>query len=830
MTTIRHTRRTLTAITLISMVLISQTANAADVLEEVVVTARRNAESLSDVPIAVTAFTSAEIEDAGIARPEDFINLTSNVVMVNTANVGDTQVTIRGITSTRDAESNFALVVDGVLITNPNAFNRELLDVAQIEVLKGPQGALYGRNASSGAILITTNKPTEQFEGSVMGGAGNNDAYRFQGQLSGAFTENLLGRLSFSHRESEGEFSNLLTGKNDVDFFEDDTIRGRLIYTTDNTSWDLRLGRSEADSGTINFNATFALPAFTSFGTPGDELFFAEVNNHNFQYMFNVPPLNEQETTDLSLKVDHTLDSGLVVTGIFSFSDLEEKLLSDGTSAAFGGYGAVPACATSVTPETLALVNSAPPGFLFAAPGEAPTAANSLLSAYTPLACDGYQYQERNQRDSSIEIRIASDTAQPLQWLAGLFYADIEREVVVAYGADRGLGFQDTPFVPATGPNPTDLLFWDDFDTSVASVFGQLAIDINDSMELSIEARYDREKREVSNKTPLAASALLYGGGAPINPARKTVTSAIPDRDNTFSQFQPKIALRYDLSESTTFYTSYGVGFRSGGFNSIGSQAVTDFWFNSGDPFGLGPVGANLQINDEYDKEVTSAFEVGFKGTYLAGRLAFNGAIFRTDVEDNQFFEFFAGPFGLLRVVTTIDKLQLQGAELDFEYLVSDSVKIYGAIGVTDGEIEKNFNRPQTEGNDAPLSPEYTFSLGSQYKTKIAGGIELVARIDYLKIGDTWFHAVQDNQQPAIWTTLLGFPVASDFSRTQRDAYSTVDLRLSLHAEKWSITAWGRNVGDEEYLAEVISAPEFGGSFIHDGAKNTYGLDFTYRF
>jgi iron complex outermembrane receptor protein len=240
MTTIRHTRRTLTAITLISMVLISQTANAADVLEEVVVTARRNAESLSDVPIAVTAFTSAEIEDAGIARPEDFINLTSNVVMVNTANVGDTQVTIRGITSTRDAESNFALVVDGVLITNPNAFNRELLDVAQIEVLKGPQGALYGRNASSGAILITTNKPTEEFEGSVMGGAGNNDAYRFQGQLSGAFTENLLGRLSFSHRESEGEFSNLLTGKNDVDFFEDDTIRGRLIYTTDNTSWDLR--------------------------------------------------------------------------------------------------------------------------------------------------------------------------------------------------------------------------------------------------------------------------------------------------------------------------------------------------------------------------------------------------------------------------------------------------------------------------------------------------------------------------------------------------------------------------------------------------------------
>jgi len=103
--------------------LVSPTAHGA-AIEEVVVTARRAAESLSDVPIAVTAFTAADIEDAGIQRPEDFISLTPNVVMADTANTGDTLVTIRGITSTRDAESNFALVVDGVLITNPNAFNR----------------------------------------------------------------------------------------------------------------------------------------------------------------------------------------------------------------------------------------------------------------------------------------------------------------------------------------------------------------------------------------------------------------------------------------------------------------------------------------------------------------------------------------------------------------------------------------------------------------------------------------------------------------------------------------------------------------------------------
>ena len=125
-------------------------------LEEVVVVARRRAEDLQDVPIAVTAFTSSDIQSAGINRPQDFISLTPNMSIVDTANAGDTQVTIRGQYSTRDAESTFANVVDGVLITNPNGFNGELYDVEQIEVLKGPQGALYGRNAVAGAIIVNT--------------------------------------------------------------------------------------------------------------------------------------------------------------------------------------------------------------------------------------------------------------------------------------------------------------------------------------------------------------------------------------------------------------------------------------------------------------------------------------------------------------------------------------------------------------------------------------------------------------------------------------------------------------------------------------------------
>ena len=119
-------------------------------IEEVVVTARKREESLQEVPIAITAFTEDTIDKAGIGRPADFISLMPNVTIVDTANVGDTQVSIRGVVSTRDAEATFAYVVDGILSTNPNSFNEELVDVQQIEVLKGPQGALYGRNAVAG--------------------------------------------------------------------------------------------------------------------------------------------------------------------------------------------------------------------------------------------------------------------------------------------------------------------------------------------------------------------------------------------------------------------------------------------------------------------------------------------------------------------------------------------------------------------------------------------------------------------------------------------------------------------------------------------------------
>ena len=464
-----------------------------------------------------------------------------------------------------------------------------------------------------------------------------------------------------------------------------------------------------------------------------------------------------------------------------------------------------------------------------------------VYGPYTPTACDGYQYQERNQTDLSFEARLVSAQDQPIRWIAGIYAAEIDREVVVAYGADQGLGFLRQPYIDPTGPNPTDLLFWDDFETSVIAAFGEISFDLGETMELSIAARWDQEDRTVKNKVPaVSASGLNINTldpntfePGPINPAYDANFTPIPDRSRTFEQFQPRVSWRWSATDGVNVYASWGIGFRSGGFNSVGSEDLINFWFNDGlPPLYQNPVNAGLTITDDYDKEVSNAFEVGVKTEWLDRRLRINAAVFDTTVDDSQFFEFFAGPFGLLRVVTTIDETNITGFEADFNWLATDNFSIYGGLGLLDSEIKENVNRPLSVGNNVPQAPEETYNLGAQFDFNLTSTIGMFARVDWQHVGEMWFHTLQGEATPTIWDALNGGGgfITSDMSRAKRDAYDTVDIRVGIEGENWEVTAWGRNITDEEYLEEVIPAPEFGGSFIHPARTQTYGLDLTYRF
>ena len=466
----------------------------------------------------------------------------------------------------------------------------------------------------------------------------------------------------------------------------------------------------------------------------------------------------------------------------------------------------------------------------------------SFLTPYSPTTCDGYQYQQRDQTDASFELRLTSPDDQRVRWLAGVYFADIDRDVIVSQGSDSGAGFETTGFVPTGGPNPTDLLYDDSFSSTVMAGFGQLAMDVTESLELAVALRYDSEERKVDNNVPRVAPQTpgFFGTNTFVNPAYvvdPTLTE-IPSRSRDFSEFQPKVSLNWNVSDTWSLYTSYGYGFRSGGFNSQGSAATVESFYGG---LCLGPslfvapffpvcTGDNRSltgVSDDYDKEVSKAFEAGFKAQFLDNRLSLNGAVYQTDVEDMQYFNFFAGPFGLLRVVTNLDEVSIQGFELDFKWLATDNLSFFGGYGYTDAEIDRYDDRPYTAGNKVPYVPEYTGNLGLEFRIPV-GDLELVTRLDSTFVGETWFHPVQDELVPNLFTG-FGFG-QGEFSKQKRDAYATMNARVGLVGERWTVTAWGRNVLDEEYLQEIIPAPEFGGSFIHDSAGLSYGMDVSYSF
>lgn len=823
------------------------------VVEEIIVTARRRTESIRDVPGSVTALTSSVLESAGVRRAEDFIGLTPGVTMVNAAEVGDTQVNIRGINGARDAESSFAFLVDGILYTNPAAFNREYTNLQQIEVFKGPQGAIYGRSAAAGAIIVTTGKPGNETEVSGTLSAAEDSTYTGIVSYSGPLIEDKLAlNLSVDWRDTDGFYKNSFqNNRSIVDTYEGYNVNGRLVWDPNEAlSIDTKFRYGEVDASAIVFNSIFHLPVFASAtNTPAA---FQDSNDSKFVFQPNIVSDNDQETIEFSSKFDYTMANS-TLTGWVLYSDIENNLISDGTSAAFGFFNNDAACQQSVLDLNAAGVQLPSPQFIGTSPvGVIFDPNGSFLGAYTPTTCDGIQEQLRNQEDLSFELRLASDSDQALRWMVGVYFLDISRQVGVSLNRDSG----NEPIrglLQVGGPNSTASLTFDDFDTTVLSAFGQLEYDINDATEISFALRFDSEDREVSSLVPTNVTQqvidLNFDGifDDPLNPALSSLINpagVIPDKDKTFTELQPKIAISWDAAEHTKLFASWGVGFKAGGFNNSGSAATVNIFNNS---FINGGIGINFAddmgvplpvISDDYGEETSSAFEVGFKSSFLNGRLQLNGAAYYTEVDDMQFFEFFVGSFGLLRVVSNIDEVEILGFELGANFHATDNLRFYAGANFTDSEIKKNSSRPDTVGNESPYTPDYTFNVGGDFNFPISGSMSLVGRVDAQFIGETWFHTVQEGPRPTIFQPLfeLGFGAGAgalgtaDFSNAQRDAYATVNARLGLEGENWSITAFAMNLTDEKYLEEVIPAPEFGGSFDHPNARRRIGVEVGFSF
>lgn len=823
--------------------------------EEIVVTARRRSESLKDVPGSVSVVSASTIRDAGVERAEDFIALTPGVSIVDAAEVGDSQVNIRGINGSRDAENSFAFVLDGVLMTNPAAFNREFTNLSQIEIFKGPQGAIYGRNAAAGAIIATTSKPGNEFGMQFEASYGNNESFDIQGGVEGPLVEDKLAfRLGADYRTTDGFFRNSFQNNDAiVDRFEGYNVDGRLVWTpSDVLEVDTKVRYGEVDASSITFNATFHLPNFAQGANA--PLANEDVNDHEFVFQPNIVSDNNQTAFEFSSKFDYDM-VGMTLTGWVLYSDIENDLIADGTSAAFGFFNNDATCqqttadlnAAGVTLPAPQILGQTPVGIIFT-----PDFSGSFFGPYTPTTCDGIQEQLRNQQDFSFELRLASDDDADLRWMAGIYFLDIDRQVGVSLNRDSGAD-PIRGLVQASGPNRTEALVYDDFDSNVYAVFGQVQYDVNDDVEISAALRYDREERSVSNLVPTDLTStvidLNFDGifNDPLNPGLSSLVNpsgVIEDQERTFEELQPKVSVTWDVSDTTTLFASWGVGFKAGGFNNAGSAATVDIFINNFINNQISDFADQINdslpnITDDYRKETSSAFEAGFKSSLLDGRLNLEGAAYYTDVTDSQFFEFFVGTFGLLRVVSNIDELELYGFEFAANARMTDWWSLYGGVSVTESEIKANASRPDTVGNKAPYTPDYTLNFGSQFDFDVDEDYSFLARADVTVVGPTWFHTQQGGTNATIFNPLFALSIFgpdsgalgnADFSNARRDAYTTLDVRAGIQGENWALMGFARNLTNTNFLEEVIPAPEFGGSFIHPGSRRSYGIELSYRF
>jgi iron complex outermembrane receptor protein len=735
-------------------------------LEEVVVTARKRDESYQDVPVAVNAFSAEDITAAGIERPQDYISLTPNMTMVQTQNQGTSFITVRGISQARNSEPSVAVLIDGVLMANPSQFNQELFDIEHIEVLKGPQGALYGRNAIGGAVIIETRAPSDELEGSIMAGYESGPGFKVRGGLSGPVPgmDTLKYRASFSYFDTEGHINNPHLGE-EADPFEDISGRVKLLWEpNDDFTADLRFSISNVDTQALYFNIT------------------ESVNDTSLPVSVNNEGSNERDMWNVSLKMDYETEWG-TATSITAYDDLEELLTGD-------QFDFLPNIDSAI--YNVELIPGAGPGL-----------------------ADQAQHQFLDVEAISQEFRFTSPSDRRFRWIVGGYFIATDRFISTGnvwdcseqapgipgiffiFDCEQGVRnvFRDP--LPLNAPQATYLA--DSQDNFAWAMFGEMSYDISDLLEASFALRYDHDNRENTTETPQEFIPALINCNTVPQPVPCAFTGQI--RKKSWDELQPKVTLRFKPNDDWTMYLGYSRGFRSGGFNQTGVGATA---------------GAQAQaINDLFDEETANTIEGGIKAQFFNGNLATSLNVYKTNAKGSYYFVF--DPNTSTQNLGNLDKVRYQGFEFEAAALLAEGLDAHLNFGYTDSKIKESARAASDVGNEAPLVSEYTLNVGAQYRRPLGAfdGIEGFIRTDFEIIGPTYFYP--DN-----------------FSN--RHPVHLLNLRFGVNSDSWAVTAWSKNLNDEEYNSEWSPGPPFFPSpgyvnhFVFKGQPRVWGVDVQYRF
>lgn len=507
-------------------VALAQGAAAADPVVEdgaIVVTARLRAESLQNVPDSIVAFGAKDIAAAGIDQIQDIADMVPNVILRKGFRSGESNITIRGITSGRQGWPPVAFVIDGVKATSIDAMEQgTLLDVERIEVLKGPQGALYGAGAIGGAINIVTRKPSQEFEGRVQASYARGNDIKLSGGVSGPIVDDTLFYSVSGYFNDTDGIVKTANGTGAVDARQQTTGRARLLFTPGETlSFDLRASITDSHGsvpGTVDKISNAALvDEFRTAANPGPMRRKGYLGREN------------RRLVDVSLRTEADLDFATFST-VLAYQDINQDLF--GTVNYEGGPA--PASRTLFGAETFGEA---------AAPGQ-------VIDEFQDLTDDFETY--------SADIRLTSASDQRLRWVVGLELA--RRLSYTHLGAGQ--------LIAGPTVSRTYLLNrWDRKLDKIWGVYAQASYDIVDGLELTVAGRYDEDNARNTRVTDPRTNTPI-----PAPDPDGNLVDSLKAKDSAFT---PKVQLSYSWTSRIMTYLTYSEGYRFGFYNS-GNRALPE--------------------------------------------------------------------------------------------------------------------------------------------------------------------------------------------------------------------------------------------------------------
>ena len=729
-------------------------------LEEIIVTANRREQSLQEVAISVSAFTSEFFKNSGTHNLKQLEQYTPSLKIAAVQDSRSTSIRIRGIGSigsNAGIDPSVGMFIDGVYQGRAGMSIADFMDIERIEVLRGPQGTLYGKNTAAGALSIYSKAPSDQLELELEGVVGNYDALEMRGMFNTPFGDK-------RHAVRISGYSVQRDGFDDNQFLDEDVndadrwgVKTRLHLDLENAgALMLTLDYAEENSeccapDIINYEgdgSALGLPFELLEETTGVPL--PEADPKDRDLYFNQPWTNEVEVGGIAAEWDMETAGEYGLTWLSAWRHYDNTSIYDGD---FSHYEAVAGAAD--------------------------------------VEMDQY----------SSEFRVTSPDWDTWDYVAGLyfFYSDMDTEgetgMLELLGPLFGFGF----IFPEGSVN----FDTNNHETTSFAAFGQTNWNFADDWRLTLGGRATYEEKERSG-TQVTVPETIFDAPPVAGPSLELDDQ----RDET--DFSATVALTHFLREDLMVYASFAQGFKSGGFNQVRTA---------------------VGVNGEFDDERSRNYELGWKGHWLDRRLQVNGTFFYVDYDDFQA----QGFDGTNITVRNAGSLESKGLELDIVYMPNANLTLGAAIGYNDAEYEdfetgectvaqvvaitggSPFVPPDCvqdlSGEALDNAPEWTVSSFLQFDDQISG----------TKLG--WFGRVEYNYTDE-------FYMSQDLDESLlNDESHVVNARLGLYGanRSWEITAWSRNLLDEEYYVIGFDIPVLSGFGAINAPPRTYGLTLNYR-